>query len=223
VTCDHAEVASPSRLDPREILGVGPRADADEIAAAYRREAKRWHPDRSGAAEAADRMALVNAAYAELRATADGPATGDERAGDARARDRTGGGARTRTPGTGLDDAARRTLGPEMGAALEPGEQVELVTATATWASPQAYLAVTDRRLVWLLDDAPVHRVRSIPRAEVARISSRPARFWRGASVTIEDRRGRRHSFGELPTPTAEALVRRVGAEPRPTPRDAAG
>lgn len=212
-------MASSSRLDPREVLGVDPRADADEIAAAYRREAKRWHPDRSGHVEAVDRMALVNAAYAELRATADAPAV--VRAGEAF--DQTPSRPPARASETTLDGAARRALGPEMGSVLEPGEQVELVTATATWASPQAYLAVTDRRIVWLLDDAPVHRVRSIARGDVARVTSRPARFWRGASVTIEDRRGRRHSFGELATPTAEALVRRVAGGPQPTPRDAAG
>ncbi|MFA4927430.1 MAG: J domain-containing protein [Patulibacter sp.] len=213
-------MASSSRLDPREVLGVDPRADADEITAAYRREAKRWHPDRSGEVEAADRMALVNAAYAELRATAGSPLeAGGEATTDRATADAPPGG-----PGeTPLDDAARRALGRELGAVLEPDEQVELVTATATWASPQAYLAVTDRRLLWLLDDAPVHRVRTLPRTDVARITSRPARFWRGASVTIEDRRGRRHSFGELPTPTAEALVRRISTGPRTTRRDLAG
>lgn len=209
----------PSRLDPREVLGVAPNADAVEITAAYRREAKRWHPDRAGdAGEAADRMALVNAAYAELRqaaealsaATADGPPA-----------------TRTGEPsGPTVDPlarAARRTLGAEMGAVLDPDETVELVTATATWASPQAYLAVTDRRILWLHDDAPVHRVRSLRRADVTRVRSRPARFWRGASVTIEDRRGRRYSFGELPAPTADALVRRVAPDPQPTPGRAAG
>lgn len=206
----------PSRLDPREVLGVAPHADAVEITAAYRREAKRWHPDRAGDAdEAADRMALVNAAYAELRRDPDalaaattGPApssSGEDRTSDA------------------LDGAARRTLGAEMGAVLAADETVELVTAAATWASPQAYLAVTDRQILWLLDDAPVHRVRSLRRSDVRRVSSRPPRFWRGASVTIEDHRGRRYSFGELPAPTAEALVRRVTPQPQPTPRAAAG
>lgn len=206
-------MASPSRLDPREVLGVGPQADADAITAAYRREAKRWHPDRAGGGAAADRMALVNAAYAELRnaevprVAASAPASP----------------AAPPIPQVPLATAARRSLGPELGATLDPDEQVELVTATATWASPQSYLAVTDRQILWLLDDAPVHRVRSLRRADVTRVTSRPARFWRGATVTIEDRRGRRFSFGELPAPTAEALVRRVSVGPRPTPGDAAG
>lgn len=208
----------PSRLDPREVLGVAPHADAVEITAAYRREAKRWHPDRAGDAdEAADRMALVNAAYAELRQGAESLSAAT--AGVRRPAAEDG----AAPPSDPLARAARRTLGAEMGAVLDPDETVELVTATATWASPQSYLAVTDRRLLWLHDDAPVHRVRSLRRADVRRVSSRPARFWRGASVTIEDRRGRRYSFGELPAPTAEALVRRVAPSPQPTRRGSAG
>lgn len=210
----------PSRLDPREVLGVAPHADAAEITAAYRREAKRWHPDRAGdVTEAADRMALVNAAYAQLRRGTESLSA------------RSGGGPPTQTDDGATSDAphdplafaARPTIGTEMAAVLEPDEAVELVTATATWASPQSYLAVTDRRILWLHDDAPVHRVRSLRRSDVQRVSSRPARFWRGASVTIEDRRGRRFSFGELPAPTAEALVRRVTPRPQPTPRGSAG
>lgn len=211
-------VTPPSRLDPREVLGVAPNADPVEITAAYRREAKRWHPDRAGDAdEAADRMALVNAAYAELRQGSESLAAATTGAASAAPSEAT---APENDP---LARAARRTLGAEMGAALDPDESVELVTATATWASPQSYLAVTDRRILWLHDDAPVHRVRTLRRADVRRVSSRPARFWRGASVTIEDHRGRRYSFGELPAPTAEALVRRVAPHPQPTPRRAAG
>ena len=56
----------------------------------------------------------------------------------------------------------RRSLGAELLAALEEDEPVELVTQTSTWASPQTLLAVTDRRLLWLLDDAISHRVRSL-------------------------------------------------------------
>ncbi len=216
-TCHHARVASPSRLDPREVLGVGPRASADEITAAYRRAAKRWHPDRADDTEAADRMALVNAAYAELReavSVPDVPIPDGGPPGQTRA---------PRREAVPLDHAARRTLGPEMASVLDRDEQVELVTATATWASPQSYLAVTDRRILWLLDDVPVHRVRSLKRSEIAHVATRPARFWRGATITVEDRRGRRYSFGELPAPTAEALVRRLVGGPRPTPCDRAG
>jgi len=214
-------VTPPSRLDPREVLGVDPHADATEITAAYRREAKRWHPDRAGDAnEAADRMALVNAAYAELRRGAESLSPAPVADAPSSSTDAAHHDDASYDP---LARAARRTLGAEMGAVLADDETVELVTATATWASPQSYLAVTDRRILWLHDDAPVHRVRSLRRSDVRRVSSRPARFWRGASVTIEDHRGRRYSFGELPAPTAEALLRRVVPQPQPTPRAAAG
>jgi curved DNA-binding protein CbpA len=33
-------------VDPFDVLGIEPDASADDIARAYRREAKRWHPDR---------------------------------------------------------------------------------------------------------------------------------------------------------------------------------
>ena len=56
----------------------------------------------------------------------------------------------------------RRALGRELLDALEPDEQVALVTPAATWASPSTLLAVTDRRLLWLLDDAVGNRVRSL-------------------------------------------------------------
>lgn len=45
---------------PHEVLGVPPDASHDEIRAAYRRLASRYHPDRGGDAEA---FAKVNAAH----------------------------------------------------------------------------------------------------------------------------------------------------------------
>lgn len=39
-----------ARLKARAVLGVGLRADADEVRAAYRRLAARHHPDRGGSA-----------------------------------------------------------------------------------------------------------------------------------------------------------------------------
>ena len=56
---------------------------------------------------------------------------------------------------------------------LNHGEDVRLVTPTSTWARPRAILAVTDRRLLWLLDDAPVARVHSLAFRNVAEIAHR--------------------------------------------------
>lgn len=81
-------------------------------------------------------------------------------------------------------------------------------------------LAVTDRRLLWLHDDAPVHRVRELRLTDLVSIQVRPPRPWRRrAQVVCVDRRGRRRSFGELAPATAAAIVRRVGEAPRATDR----
>src|SRR6476620_1628833 len=73
-------------MDPFTALELSPGATAEETAAAYRRLAKRWHPDRGGGATAAARMAEINVAYDVLRA-------GAWQRGDARARGRLARGA----------------------------------------------------------------------------------------------------------------------------------
>jgi molecular chaperone DnaJ len=50
--------------DPYKILGVSPDASDDEIAKAYRKLAKKYHPDlNQGDTEAAKKMSEINAAY----------------------------------------------------------------------------------------------------------------------------------------------------------------
>jgi curved DNA-binding protein CbpA len=53
-------------MDAYGVLGLPPTATPVEVAAAYRRLAKEWHPDRGGGDR---RMAEINAAYDLLRAT----------------------------------------------------------------------------------------------------------------------------------------------------------
>lgn len=48
-------------------LQVDPRADPDVIEAAYRRLARKWHPDTNAAPDAALRMQRLNEAYGVLR------------------------------------------------------------------------------------------------------------------------------------------------------------
>ena len=57
--------------EAREILGLGATATRQEIRAAFRRAARRWHPDKAPAGEEAAfrvRMQEVNAAYQHLLA-----------------------------------------------------------------------------------------------------------------------------------------------------------
>lgn len=50
--------------DPYEVLGLSPNASDDEIKAAYRKLAKKYHPDlNGGSAEAENKMKEVNEAY----------------------------------------------------------------------------------------------------------------------------------------------------------------
>jgi DnaJ domain len=197
-------------MDPHAVLGVAPGASADEITSSYRELAKRWHPDRAPGAAAEARMVEINAAYELLRSEA-------WQARHAPAPARAGGGASARraVAGQWLDASTRRALGPELLGALRPNEAVRLVTPVSVWASPQALLAVTDTRLLWLLDDAVTGRVRTLDFAAVTGVETRlswPRR--RTASLRVSRRNGRRPiSFGELRPETARAISSLVRGE----------
>ena len=215
-------------MDPHAVLGVDRAASAGELTAAYRELAKRWHPDRhqaGGDREAARRMAEINSAYELLRSEAwqaERLRGGPSRPGDAvprAARDghrrrapRTAGSRFRPVAGAWLGEATRRALGPELLAVLREGEDVRLVAPASAWASPQALLAVTDRRLLWLLDDAVTGRVRSLDLAAITGLETRlswPRR--RRAVVRVSRRNGRRPiSFGDLRPETAQAIARLV-------------
>lgn len=195
-------------MDPFSLLGVGPDARPSELAAAYRRAAKRWHPDRGGGERSATKMAEINAAYDLLR---DGGWRSAQVAAAKAARLKAP--PRRRPRGFWLSDAIRQALGGELIAALDEGEEVNLVAPAATWASPHTILAVTDRRLLWLNDDAIGHRVQSMPFHAITEVRLVRRRFRSHvASVRIRTSVGRRLSFAELRPSTAGDIVRRVTA-----------
>ncbi len=57
---------SPAVLDPYAELGLGPNATAEQIARAYRRLAKEYHPDLHRESGAAERMQRINHAWQVL-------------------------------------------------------------------------------------------------------------------------------------------------------------
>jgi hypothetical protein len=186
-------------MDPHALLGVRPDATPEEITSAYRTLAKEWHPDLAGT-DAGRTMALINAAYDLLRS-----ASWQKRSQAPVQR-----GPRR---GAWLDPAVRRALGPELLTALREGERVAVVTPAATWASPHTLLAVTDRRLLWLLDDAPLNRVRTLEFGAVRRIE--PHKSWprrRTAALRVTPNVGRPLTFSELRMPTAETIADHVVA-----------
>ena len=195
-------------MDPLTTLGLGPSAGPEEVAAAYRALAKRWHPDVAGSGvQAARRMADVNAAYALLRARPAAPVIAS--AGDARGPATPP--APRRRVGHWLPESTRASLGRELLAALQDGEAVALVTPAATWKSPRALLAATDRRLLWLLDDAISHRVHSLRWRDVVGVEHRLRRpLRRTAVLRVQTRLDRRLEWAELPPPTAAQLARLV-------------
>jgi DnaJ domain len=191
-------------MDPYAVLGVRPGSPEREIAAAYREQAKRWHPDRAQGEEAQRRMAEVNAAYDLVRAAAQHEV----------APRRSGGRAPAPHAGKGswLIPPLRLALGPELLDALGEGEAVRLVTPTSTWASPRAILAVTERRLLWLLDDAPVARVHSLAFRNIAEIAHKVRR--KHALLTVRTLAVRRHVFHDLRPHTAATIERHVLERP---------
>ena len=68
--------------DPYQILGVSPSDSDDKIAQAYRKLAKKYHPDLNpGNLEAERKMREVNAAYEQIRTQKHGGATYEQPSG----------------------------------------------------------------------------------------------------------------------------------------------
>ena len=204
-------------MDPYAVLGLDAAASLDDATRAYRELAKQWHPDRAGERGAA-RMIQLNVAY-ELLRSEQRPRAGSPIAA-ASARGRSGARRGPGANGSWLPDAMRRALGRELLDALEPQERVDLVTPAATWASPSTLLAVTDRRLLWLLDDAVANRVRSLRFRDT--VGAEQDLVWprrTHARLRVQPRYGKRWTFSQLRPATAAAIVGHVRAGlPAPRP-----
>ena len=183
-----------------------PGASPEQVLAAYRALAKLWHPDRARGSHATERMAEINVTYDLLRSEA-----AHERRGPSPARRATDAGPTGRLHGAWLAEPVRRALGAELLRALIHGEAVTLVTPTTMWSSPRAFLALTDRRLLWLLDDVVSHRVRELKLSVIERTEVRlewPQR--RHARLRVSGLGGRRVAFGGLQPATAALLAQGI-------------
>ena len=192
--------------DPYAVLGLRPGATEGEVAVAYRELAKVHHPDRSD--DDGARMREVNAAYDTIvRSRRDGGTTaGPAPTGTARAAGpRT---ARPRTvPGSWLPPTVRRQLGRELLDSLQPREDVLLVADASTWDSPSVRLVATDRRLLWLRDDAPVARVRFLPYTNLEDVEARYSRRGRRGELRVKPHDGRRLSFAAMTPQAVETML----------------
>jgi hypothetical protein len=189
-------------MDPHSVLGIPAHADADEVTRAYRELAKLHHPDHAPD-EGGVRMAQINAAYEQLKRQVAEHAKRPPAAGAPAAP------VRPRSRGEWLPPKVRRQIGAELLEVLEPQEPILLVADAATWDSPTVRLVLTDRRLLWLRDDAPVNRVRTLRYVAIERAEGRRARRGR-AELRLHPRGARRISFAALAPDTLAAVLRIV-------------
>lgn len=188
-------------MDPFSVLGVDADVSEAELAAAYRDSAKTRHPDHGGDASA---MALLNEAYelarGRLRRDAERHRRSEVRVG------------RRPDPGAWLPQPVREALGLELLLTLDDGEPVQLVTRAGRSGSGPATLALTDRRLLWVLEDAVSARVDWVRFGIVARVERRRGRLGRRSVLRLRTRTGRRVTFGDLEPAAAETIAERLAS-----------
>jgi hypothetical protein len=187
--------------DPFSVLGIDPGVSEPDLTAAYRRLAKRWHPDRRRGDAA--RMTEINHAYAQARTELRGAASA--RPGEPTVRRRA-------MPGAWLPDSLRKALGWELLAALGEGEQVRLIANAGRTGAGPARLALTDRRLLWLVEDAVSSRVDWVRFGIVAGVEQRRSRLGRRAVLRLRTSTGRRVSFADLRPEAADTIAAVLGS-----------
>ncbi len=202
--------------DPYAILGVSRDAPLHEIAAAWRQLAKQWHPDLRGDANALARMVTLNAAYEKIRAerserSGARPSAAGSSGREEEARRRGGARRDRRPPGWWLAPDVRRSLGPELLRALRERERVCEVVRCHSGGS-RALLVLTEARLVWLLDDLVLGRVRAMALASIESVTRpRPRRWRRGDALRIRGG-GVAATFGGLEREAADLVARAIAS-----------
>ena len=104
----------PDHIDPYKILQVDSEAEDEVIQAAYRRLARKYHPDLAASPDAASRMAAINAAWELIGEPAKRVAYDRGRAPLATSPVQPAGGANRAQPGSG--GATTGASGPSVGA-----------------------------------------------------------------------------------------------------------
>jgi hypothetical protein len=198
-------------VDPHAVLGLEPDASPDEVHRAYRDLAKRFHPDHAGQRDG-EMMISINAAYDLLRdRIEEGHANAPRTAKDPEPADPNDDG--TIIAGEWLPPAVRRVLARELLQALEPGEQVEDVVLTSTSDAHDVQLALTDRRLLWLRDDAIMGRVRSVRYRDLHDVQARRARFGSTGQLRVRSGpTGRWLRFFDLRPEVLQRVTSRISA-----------
>jgi hypothetical protein len=199
-------------VDPHAVLGLEPDASPDEVHRAYRDLAKRFHPDHAGQRDG-EMMISINAAYDLLRDRLEEGHDGPPRPAVAEDTAATAGDDDDGTiiAGAWLPSAVRRVLARELLQALEPGEQVEDVILTSTSDAHDVQLALTDRRLLWLRDDAIMGRVRSIRYHDLHDVQARRARFGNSGQLRVRSgSTGRRLRFFDLRPEVLQRVAARI-------------
>jgi hypothetical protein len=196
-------------VDPHAVLGLDPDASLEEVQRAYRALAKRFHPDHAGEA-GGELMISINAAYDLLREQLEEGHVAGPAAPGANGRATP----RMAIAGDWLPPNVRRVLARELLAALEPGEQVDDVVLTSTGDSHDVQLALTDRRLLWLRDDAIMGRVRSLRYRDLVAVEQRAAgRFRRAGQLRVRQAGASRwQRFFDLQPEVLARLFARINA-----------
>lgn len=163
--------------DPYKVLQVDPEAEDEVIAAAYRRLARKYHPDVGSGPEAAARMIALNAAWELIGVPARRAAFDRERAADAALERRTAGpgGGSSRPPpapetvsrdwssgrsstGSGYD-ASMRTADGAGAAGVPPGNPSGSVLNFGRYAGwSLGEIGRTDLEYIEWLDRMPIGR-----------------------------------------------------------------